>query len=126
MTSRRTLYLTLSLTLPLALMAVLLILTRPIHIAQADPNALHVALGGDCGGASPCYATIQAAVDAASDSDTIIVKTILPVSFKGHSDENSLYSPKTDSMMSDAASSVLSWGILLSRVKYSTSCGGMQ
>jgi len=54
-------------------MAVLLILTKPIHIAQADPNALHVALGGDCGGASPCYATIQAAVDAASDSDTIKV-----------------------------------------------------
>ena len=33
----------------------------------------YVAPGGNCGGATPCYATIQSAVDAASDLDVIKV-----------------------------------------------------
>jgi len=44
-----------------------------LHVAHAQGSTLHVAPGGDCGGASPCYATIQAAVDAASNDDTIKV-----------------------------------------------------
>src|SRR5512136_3103140 len=42
--------------------------------AQAAPTATHyVAPGGDCGGHSPCYAAIQAAVDAAASGETILV-----------------------------------------------------
>ena len=33
----------------------------------------YVAPGGACGGATPCYATIQAAVDAAATGDEIRV-----------------------------------------------------
>ena len=42
-------------------------------VALADPGILYVAPGGDCGGATPCYATVQAAVDAASSGDEIRV-----------------------------------------------------
>ena len=42
-------------------------------VALADPGILYVAPGGDCGGATPCYATVQAAVDAASPGDEIRV-----------------------------------------------------
>jgi hypothetical protein len=41
---------------------------RPV---QAAPDVLYVAPGGDCGGASPCYSTVQAAVDAAQAGDEI-------------------------------------------------------
>ena len=40
---------------------------------SAAPTTFHVAPGGDCGGAPDCYGTIQAAVDAADDGDTIKV-----------------------------------------------------
>jgi pectin methylesterase-like acyl-CoA thioesterase len=53
--------------------AVFLLLDPNTRAAQAQGTILHVAPGGDCGGASPCYATIQAAVDAASNGDTIKV-----------------------------------------------------
>ena len=39
--------------------------------ALAQSNILYVAPDGNCGGASPCYAVIQDAVDAAIDSDEI-------------------------------------------------------
>jgi len=42
-------------------------------VALADPGILYVAPGGDCGGATPCYATVQAAVDAANPGDEIRV-----------------------------------------------------
>ena len=42
-------------------------------VALADPGILYVAPGGDCGGATPCYVTVQAAVDAASAGDEIRV-----------------------------------------------------
>ena len=42
-------------------------------VALADPGILYVAPGGDCGGATPCFATVQAAVDAANPGDEIRV-----------------------------------------------------
>jgi hypothetical protein len=44
-------------------------------VAPADPSVLYVAPGGDCGGMSPCYGSVQAAVDDASDGDVIKVAT---------------------------------------------------
>lgn len=41
---------------------------RPV---QAAPGVLYVAPGGNCGGVTPCYSTIQAAVDAAQVGDEI-------------------------------------------------------
>lgn len=43
---------------------------RPV---QADPGIHYVAPGGNCGGASPCYTSVQAAVDAAGPGDEIRV-----------------------------------------------------
>jgi hypothetical protein len=43
------------------------------HPVLAGPTVRYVAPAGDCGGASPCYSTIQAAVDAADDGDEIRV-----------------------------------------------------
>ena len=45
------------------------------RLAHADPGILYVAPGGNCGGATPCYATVQAAVDVASAGDEIRVAT---------------------------------------------------
>ena len=42
-------------------------------VVLAHPGILYVAPGGDCGGAAPCYASVQAAVDAASAGDEIRV-----------------------------------------------------
>ncbi len=42
-----------------------------VSLVSADPNVLYVAPGGLCGGAVPCYSSIQHAVDAASDGDQI-------------------------------------------------------
>jgi hypothetical protein len=41
--------------------------------ALADAGIHYVAPAGNCGGATPCYATVQAAVDAATDGDEIRV-----------------------------------------------------
>jgi hypothetical protein len=41
------------------------------NIAAAGPH--HVAPGGNCGGATPCYSTLQAAIDAAQPGDEIRV-----------------------------------------------------
>ena len=50
---------------------------HPIGVAAApadvDAAVLYVAPGGNCGGASPCYASVQGALDAAADGDTIKV-----------------------------------------------------
>ena len=40
---------------------------------QASPGIRYVAPGGDCRGATPCYSSVQAAVDAASPGDEIRV-----------------------------------------------------
>jgi len=42
-----------------------------VPVAWAVSQIRYVAPGGDCGAVSPCYATIQAAVDAASAGDAI-------------------------------------------------------
>lgn len=44
-----------------------------IWLYKPQIATLYVAPGGNCGGATPCYATIQLAVDAASDLDLIKV-----------------------------------------------------
>jgi pectin methylesterase-like acyl-CoA thioesterase len=62
-------YLAFSLFLCTAVAAVVWFLSD--SSAAADDSTRYVAPGGDCGGVSPCYATIQDAVDAASDGDTI-------------------------------------------------------
>ncbi len=41
--------------------------------AHADGGILYVGVGGNCGGATPCYATIQDAIDAAAGGDTLKV-----------------------------------------------------
>ncbi len=60
-----------------ASMALALLLAAAATKATSDawPAATnrHVAPGGNCGGATPCYATIQAAVDAATPGDIIKV-----------------------------------------------------
>ncbi|NOZ05451.1 MAG: hypothetical protein GXP41_03740 [Chloroflexi bacterium] len=60
-----------------SLVAVLAILgflriTAP-DVVQANPGTHYVAPGGHCNGATPCHATIQAAVDAAGSGDEIRV-----------------------------------------------------
>jgi parallel beta-helix repeat protein len=42
---------------------------------QASPGILYVAQGGSCNNLHPCYATVQAAVDASVTGDEIRVKT---------------------------------------------------
>ena len=41
--------------------------------AAGAATVRYVAPGGNCGGVTPCYSTIQAAVDAANDGDTVRV-----------------------------------------------------
>ena len=66
----------LSLTLCLvAVAAMLVVVELP---ARAVASTYYVSSDGDCGAASPCYATIQDAVDAASDGDTVKVKGTAP------------------------------------------------
>jgi len=54
-------------------MALLWLLGGSPLVTRADPGTLYVAPGGNCGGPIPCYATVQAAVDAASANDEIRV-----------------------------------------------------
>jgi len=49
-----------------------LLLNQPASATPASTTR-YVAPGGNCGSATPCYATIQAAVDAATPGDTIKV-----------------------------------------------------
>jgi len=66
------LFLALALGLGLTL-GLLWLLGSQHSMVLADPGILYVAPGGDCGGVTPCYATVQAAVDAASAGDEIRV-----------------------------------------------------
>jgi len=70
MNARRVLSLVLSLTLGLVLVAVPLTLVDTFAQAQAITH--YVAPDGDCGEASPCYATVQAAVDAAASLAVVV------------------------------------------------------
>ena len=60
------------LLIALVLLLVQAQLTSP---AQADPSVLYVAPGGTCAGASPCFANVQAAVDAAAEGDEVRIAT---------------------------------------------------
>ncbi|MCX7902714.1 MAG: hypothetical protein N2483_10645, partial [Burkholderiaceae bacterium] len=59
----------------LALLALGLITAaaRPSAALPLSATVRYVAPGGACGGATPCYATIQAATDAAAAGDEIRV-----------------------------------------------------
>jgi parallel beta-helix repeat protein len=70
MNSRSLLALSLAAGLTLCL---LLLLIGAGSLVLADPGVQHVAPGGDCGGATPCYGSIQAAVNASSHGDLIKV-----------------------------------------------------
>jgi len=48
----------------------MLLIAAPV---SAAPGTLYVDAAGSCSGNSPCYTTIQAAINAASDYDTILV-----------------------------------------------------
>jgi len=61
----------LSVVLCLMLLAVLLIMVG--SDSHAQDSTLYVSSDGNCGGKSPCYATIQEAVDHASNGDSIKV-----------------------------------------------------
>jgi len=69
-----------NLLLPIVILGfglILILMSWPMVVgaAQAAPTATtrYVAPGGNCGGVSPCYADVQAAVDAAQSGDTIKV-----------------------------------------------------
>ncbi len=65
---------TLFLTISLTLILLGLLLQVPPRTVYASAN-LFVAPNGNCLSASPCYASIQAAVDAAVPGDTILIAT---------------------------------------------------
>jgi hypothetical protein len=60
--------------LGLALLALVLVLGQAVPV-QASPGVLYVALGVSCGSTPNCYASVQAAVDAAAPGDEIRVAT---------------------------------------------------
>ena len=64
------LFVALALGLGLILVLIGLLGSLP-PVARADPGIHYVAPGGDCGGAMPCHATVQEAVDAADSGDVI-------------------------------------------------------
>ncbi len=76
----------------MAVVALLLIMGGPSswpRLARADGATRYVAPGGNCGsGVSPCYASVQGAVDAASADDEILVASgvYTDVTFNASSD----------------------------------------
>jgi len=63
-----------ALVIALALTVCLFFLMGPYgRTAQANPSIHYVAPGGNCNGASPCYAVVQEAVDAANPGDEVRV-----------------------------------------------------
>jgi parallel beta-helix repeat protein len=61
------------LTVGLTLLSIIAALVLGNESAHASPGARYVVPGGDCGGMSPCYSTVQGAVDAAQPGDEIRV-----------------------------------------------------
>jgi len=70
---QKTLSLTVSLLVGLGLTLTLALSSGQFTPVRADPDLLYVAPGADCNGLSPCYASVQAAVDAAVSGDEIRV-----------------------------------------------------
>ena len=60
-------------TTVVALSVIVGLCVHGVRSAQASPGILYVAPGAACGGATPCYGTVQAAVDAALAGDEIRV-----------------------------------------------------
>lgn len=56
-----------------AILVALLALAAAPALAGTTASTRYVAPGGDCAGHNPCYATVQAAVDASGTGDTILV-----------------------------------------------------
>jgi parallel beta-helix repeat protein len=75
MNNRRLFSLILSLSLPFAALAILFLIIASLPTQAQNPTVHYVAPGGDCGGATPCYATVQAAVDATNPGGVIKVAT---------------------------------------------------
>jgi PKD repeat protein len=67
---RRVSCLAFALSLSLAAAAALLLALDPRPVLAATTTR-YVAPGGDCGGATPCYGTLQSAIDAAAAGDEI-------------------------------------------------------
>lgn len=63
--------------------------------ADVAATAHHVAPGGVCGGVTPCYATIQAAVDAAVDGDLIKIAAGTYDDLHDHPHTYDIYYPYT-------------------------------
>ena len=53
------------------MLAAMFAILNTAPVAAADATVRYVAPGGNCGGATPCDASIQAAVDAAENGDEI-------------------------------------------------------
>lgn len=70
MKSRNIVLLALSLVLPFVILTISSFM-RGLPAHAQEPTIHYVAPGGDCSGMSPCYSTIQAAVDAAAPGDII-------------------------------------------------------
>jgi uncharacterized repeat protein (TIGR01451 family) len=73
--NRRRFCILLTMVIALLMMAGLLALidSSLVQTVHAQGTIRYVASGGNCGGASPCYSTVQAAVDAAQEGDEIRV-----------------------------------------------------
>jgi predicted outer membrane repeat protein len=96
----------------LAALTLLDLLTGPATPVNADPGVLYVAPGGNCGGMTPCYAAIQAAVDAASNGDTISITA-------GTYNENITITGKVLTFLGAGAGSTIVDGSGTGRVFYS-------
>lgn len=71
--AHRTFRMALALLVGGILAAAWLLLPHTRAPVQASPGVHYVALGGNCGGMTPCYASVQAAVNAAAPGDEIRV-----------------------------------------------------
>ena len=75
MNNQRLFSLVLPLALPFAASAILLLIIGSLPTQAQNPTVHYVAPGGDCRGATLCYATVQAAVDATNPDGVIKAAT---------------------------------------------------